>query len=197
MPILTEKELQDIVNKETEAKAKIEEKNQQLNELYQEKQAIRKQRRGFLTSTVILAILFLALLFTVLFEPNLLELNEGIQLAEDEEVVKKSTLETYQQRVTELENQTYTYTNPLELGEFYAVQLGAFKKFNTKLTSDSYSVVHNANFEDYNLFTLGVYETEAEAEKLRNVIRQLNFRDAFVGYYKDGERVEPNVEDGF
>ncbi|WP_019039184.1 SPOR domain-containing protein [Psychroflexus tropicus] len=192
MPILTEQELQDIVNKETEAKAKIEEKNQQIDELYEEKKAIRNQRRGFLTSTVILAILFLALLFTVLFQPNLLELNKGVQIAEDEEVVKKSRLENYQKRVMELENQTSPYTNPLELNEFYAVQLGAFKKFNTKLSSDSYSVVHNASYKDFNLFTLGVFETEEEAEKLRKVIRQLNFRDAFVGFYKDGERVKSN-----
>jgi hypothetical protein len=192
MPILTEQELQDIVNKETEAKAKIEEKNQQIDELYEEKKAIRNQRRGFLTSTVILAILFLALLFTVLFQPNLLELNQGVQIAEDEEVVKKSRLENYQKRVMELESQTSPYTNPLELNEFYAVQLGAFKKFNTKLSSDSFSVVHNASYKDFNLFTLGVFETEEEAEKLKNVVRQLNFRDAFVGFYKDGERVKSN-----
>ena len=192
MPILTEQELQDIVNKETDAKAKIEEKNQQIDELYEEKKAIRNQRRGFLTSTVILAILFLALLFTVLFQPNLLELNQGVQIAEDEEVVKKSRLENYQKRVMELESQTSPYTNPLELNEFYAVQLGAFKKFNTKLSSDSFSVVHNASYKDFNLFTLGVFETEEEAEILKNVVRQLNFRDAFVGFYKDGERVKSN-----
>ena len=192
MPILTEQELQDIVNKETDAKAKIEEKNQQIDELYEEKKAIRNQRRGFLTSTVILAILFLALLFTVLFQPNLLELNQGVQIAEDEEVVKKSRLENYQKRVMELESQTSPYTNPLELNEFYAVQLGAFKKFNTKLSSDSFSVVHNASYKDFNLFTLGVFETEEEAEILKNVVRQLNFRDAIVGFYKDGERVKSN-----
>ena len=192
MPILTEQELQDIVNKETDAKAKIEEKNQQIDELYEEKKAIRNQRRGFLTSTVILAILFLAPLFTVLFQPNLLELNQGVQIAEDEEVVKKSRLENYQKRVMELESQTSPYTNPLELNEFYAVQLGAFKKFNTKLSSDSFSVVHNASYKDFNLFTLGVFETEEEAEILKNVVRQLNFRDAIVGFYKDGERVKSN-----
>lgn len=192
MPILTEKELQDIVNKETEAKAKLEEKDQQISQIYKEKEKVRTQRRSFVASTVILGILFLALLFTVLFQPNLLELNEGIMLADDEEIIKTSTLKSYKDKVIELESQTSDYTNPLELQEFYAVQLGAFKKFNTKLSSDNYSVVHNANYKDFNLFTLGVFETEEEAEQLRNIVKQLNFRDAFVGFYKDGERVKSN-----
>lgn len=191
MPILTEQELQDIVNKETEANAKLEEKDEQLRESYREKERIRTQRRGFLASTVILGILFLALLFTVLFQPYLLQLDNGIQLADDEEVVKKSTLKNYQDKVVELESQLQS-NSPLDLDEFYAVQLGAFKKFNTKLSSDSYSIVHNGSYKDFNLYTLGVFETAEEAEKLRNVVRQLNFKDAFVGYYKDGERVKSN-----
>ncbi|GAA0761393.1 SPOR domain-containing protein [Psychroflexus lacisalsi] len=192
MPILTEKELQDIVNKETEAKAKIEEKNLEIRQLYKEKQNVKSQKKGFVASTVILGILFLALLFTVLFQPNLLEINEGVIISDDEVVIKKSVLKNYENKVMELESQDFNYTNPLELKEFYAVQLGAFKKFNTKLSSENYSVVHNANFKDFNLYTLGVFETEAEALKLRNVLKQLNFKDAFVGKYKDGERVESN-----
>lgn len=192
MPTLTEKELQDIVNKESEAKAKLEEKDIQLKKTYEEKEEYKSQRKGFLASTVIIGILFLALLFTVIFQPNLLGLNEGVQLEEDEQVVNKSTLDNYSNRISELESKNSQYTNPLELQEFYAVQLGAFKKFNTKLSSDNYSIVHNANFEDFNLYTLGVFETQEEAEKLKKVIKQLNFNDAFVGFYKEGERVDAN-----
>ena len=192
MPTLTEKELQDIVNKESEAKAKLEEKDIQLKKTYEEKEEYKSQRKGFLASTVIIGILFLALLFIVLFQPNLLGLNEGVQLEEDEQVVNKSTLDNYSNRISELESKNSQYTNPLELQEFYAVQLGAFKKFNTKLSSDNYSIVHNANFEDFNLYTLGVFETQKEAEKLKKVIKQLNFNDAFVGFYKEGERVDAN-----
>ncbi len=192
MPTLTEQELQEIVNKETEAKAKIEEKNQAIIELAEEKKNIKSQRRGFLASTVILAILFLALLFTVIFQPNLLNLNTGIQLEEGEQIVETSSIENYENRIAELESQVSMSTSPLNLNEFYAVQLGAFKKFNTKLSSDDYSVVHNANFRDFNLFTLGVFETEVEAEKLRQIVTKLDFKDAFVGYYKNGERLKSN-----
>jgi hypothetical protein len=192
MPILTEQELQEIVNKETEAKAKLEEKNKTIMELAEEKKNIKLQRRGFLASTVILAILFLALLFTVIFQPNLLNMNNGIQLEEGQQIIETSSIENYENRIAELESQVSMSTSPLNLNEFYAVQLGAFKKFDTKLSSDDYSVVHNANFRDFNLFTLGVFETEAEAEKLRQIVTKLDFKDAFVGYYKNGERVKSN-----
>jgi len=192
MPTLTEQELQEIVNKETEAKAKLKEKNHAIIELAEENKNIKSQRRGFLASTVILAILFLALLFTVIFQPNLLNLNIGIQLEEGEQIVKTSSIGNYENRIAELESQVSMSTSPLNLNEFYAVQLGAFKKFNTKLSSDDYSVVHNANFRDFNLFTLGVFETEVEAEKLRQIVTKLDFKDAFVGYYKNGERVKSN-----
>jgi hypothetical protein len=192
MPILTEQELQEIVNKETEAKAEIKEKNLAIIELAEEKKNIKSQQKGFLASTVFLAILFLALLVTVIFQPNLINLNTGIQLEEGEQIVETSSIENYENRIADLESQVSMSTSPLNLNEFYAVQLGAFKKFNIKLSSDDYSVVHNANFRDFNLFTLGVFETEVEAEKLRQIVTKLDFKDAFVGYYKNGERVKSN-----
>lgn len=192
MPILTEEELQDIVNKETEAKAEIEEKNQELYKTYKEKDKFKSQRKRYLISTLILLVLFITFLLTVLFQPNMFEIGNGVVLEDGEVVVEKSTLEKYKNKVIELESKTSKYTNPLELQEFYAVQLGAFKKFNIPLSSESFSVVHNANFKDFNLYTLGIFETAEEAEQLRNVIRQLNFEDAFVGFYKDGERVKSN-----
>jgi hypothetical protein len=192
MPVLSEQELQEIVNKETEAKAKIEEKNKAIIELTEENKNIKSQQKGFLASTVILAFLFLAFFFIVIFQPNLLNSNTGIQLEEGEQIAETSSIENYENRITELESQVSMSTSPLNLNEFYAVQLGAFKKLNTKLSSDDYSVVHNANFRDFNLFTLGVFETEAEAVKLQQIVTKLDFKDAFVGYYKNGERVKSN-----
>ena len=190
MPVLTEKEFQDLKKKEAEVRAELEGKNLEIQRFHKDTQNIKSQRKTFLTSTVIIGIFFLALLFTILFQPNLLGLNEGVNLEDDELVIKESKLEEYEKRVEELESKASKYTNPLELDGFYAVQLGAFKKFDTKLSSDNYSVVHNANYKDFNLYTLGVFKTEDEAEKLLNVVQQLDFENAFIGYYKDGERVK-------
>ncbi len=192
MPILTEEELQDIVNKETEANAKLEEKNQQLLQSHNEKKELESQKKRLQVSTVLLFVLFVALLLLVLFQPKVLPIDMGTSLENDEVVVKKSTLEDYENKIEELEERAAKYTNPLELQGFYAVQLGAFKEFEIPLSSDSYSVVHNAEFNDFNLYTLGIFKTEEEAERLRTVVRQLNFRDAFVGYYEDGKRLKSN-----
>jgi len=67
MPVLSEQELQEIVNKETEAKAKIEEKNKAIIELTEENKNIKSQQKGFLASTVILAFLFLAFFLLLFF----------------------------------------------------------------------------------------------------------------------------------
>lgn len=107
-------------------------------------------------------------------------------------IINESTVKDYENQISELQSKNSKYTNPLELNEFYAVQLGAFKTFNTDLSSDDFSVVHNANFKDFKLYTLGVFKTEEEAEKLRKVVSKLNFKDAFVGLYRNGERVESN-----
>ena len=190
MPFLTKEELQDIVNKETDAKAKIEERNQFIIELKNDREKVENQRRGFLISTIIFGILFLFLLFAVLFQPNIFNLNKGVDLQTNEVIIEKSKLENYKSTIADLELQISNAINPITLNEFYAVQLGAFKKFNTKLSSDSFSVVHNSNYEDFNLFTLGIFETEEEAVRLKQVVNQLKFDDAFVGYYKDGQRIK-------
>ena len=192
MPILTEEELQDIVNKETEANVKLEEKNQQLLQSHNEKKELESQKKRLQVSTVLLFVLFVALLLLVLFQPKILPIDMGTSLENDEVVVNKSTLEDYENKIEELEERATKYTNPLELQGFYAVQLGAFKEFEIPLSSDSYSVVHNAEFNDFNLYTLGIFKTEEEAERLKTVVRQLNFRDAFVGYYEDGKRLKSN-----
>lgn len=189
MPILTEEELQDIKKNAREANQKAEEKNQQLIKACEEKKRINQQRVGFLVSTLILGILLLA----VFFQPALFNLSEKkSQLDEGEVIINESTVKDYENQISELQSKNSKYTNPLELNEFYAVQLGAFKTFNTDLSSDDFSVVHNANFKDFKLYTLGVFKTEEEAEKLRKVVSKLNFKDAFVGLYRNGERVESN-----
>ena len=191
MPILTEQELQDIVNRETEANAKLERKDYELHKLKNQKRDVESKKKTFVISTVILGIIIIFLLLAIVLKPSFLNFG-NITTADGEVVVTESTIKTYEDRIIELESQLQSsdYTNPLDLQEFYAVQLGAFKQFNTRLTSDSYRVVHNADYNDFNLFTLGVFKTQEEAENLRNVIIQLNFKDAFVGLYKDGKRVK-------
>lgn len=190
MPVLTEEELQSLKDKAIQAEKNLKTTQANQKRLQREVEETNKQKKGFLAGFIICLVLLLIALGIFFGAPEILG-TQGTEIAEDEVVVKKSEIETYQTSISQLEQDLaqQNTNHPLDLNEFYAVQLGAFKKFNTRLSSDSFSVVRNANYKDFNLFTLGVFETEAEAEQLRKIVRQLNFRDAFVGKYQNGERV--------
>lgn len=193
MPVLTEEELNELKTKIATSEENLANSITQKNKAQKKAEDAQKQKSIFMILSVLFFVLLIgtyALLYT---QPELLAVDTGTSLAEDEMVVKKEEVNQYQSTITSLEQELQQIksrgTHPLDLNEFYAVQLGAFKKFDTRLSSASFSIVRNANFNDFNLFTLGVFETKEEAEKLKNVVRQLNFRDAFVGQYKNGERI--------
>ncbi|MCH8535757.1 MAG: SPOR domain-containing protein [Flavobacteriaceae bacterium] len=193
MPVLTEEELNELKTKIATSEENLANSITQKNKAQKKAEDAQKQKSVFMILSVLFFVLLIgtyALLYT---QPELLAVDTGTSLAEDEMVVKKEEVNQYQSTITSLEQELQQIksrgTHPLDLNEFYAVQLGAFKKFDTRLSSASFSIVRNANFNDFNLFTLGVFETKEEAEKLKNVVRQLNFRDAFVGQYKNGERI--------
>lgn len=192
MPVLTEEELQSLKDKAALAEKNLKTTQANQKRLQNEVEEANNKKKGFLVGFLICLILLIACLAIAFGAPDILGIEQGTEIASDEVVVKKSEIETYQTSISQLEQELAQQNNnhPLDLNEFYAVQLGAFKKFNTRLSSDSFSIVRNANYKDFNLFTLGVFETEAEAEQLRKIVRQLNFRDAFVGKYKDGERID-------
>ncbi|NEV94187.1 SPOR domain-containing protein [Psychroflexus sp. YR1-1] len=190
MPILTEQELQEIENQKNEAIARLKEKEQELLKVYKEKRNLKGERRGLVFSTLLFGLLFLAMIYAVMFQPALFGLKEGNPIAEDEVVVKESTLNDYQAKISELEAQASQAASTEKLEEFYAVQLGAFKTFNVNLSSGQYNLLNKAEYKDFDLYTMGVFETKAEAEELRKVLSRLNFKDAFVGLYRNGERVK-------
>lgn len=191
MPVLSQEEFdnlnQQIVNLEDELK----DKNYDLNEAKDKVGREKNQKTIFLVMSVVFFLLLVAATSVYFIQPDLLQLETPI--ASDEVVVKQTQIDDFEIQIATLEAKIAEYAkskHPLDDGEFYAVQLGAFKKFNTRLSSPSYTVINNANFQDFNLYTLGVFDTKEEAEKLRDIVRRLSFRDAFVGYYKDGVRVE-------
>lgn len=191
MPVLSQEEFdnlnQQIVNLEDELK----DKNYDLNEVKDKVGREKNQKTIFLVMSVVFFLLLVAATSVYFIQPDLLQLETPI--ASDEVVVKQAQIDDFESQIAALEAKVAEHAkskHPLDDGEFYAVQLGAFKKFNMRLSSPSYTVINNANFEDFNLYTLGVFDTKEEAEKLREIVRRLSFRDAFVGYYKDGVRVE-------
>ncbi|GGE12552.1 SPOR domain-containing protein [Psychroflexus salis] len=191
MPVLTEEELQKLKDKASKAEKNLKATQANQKQLQEDVEDAKTKKKGFLIGFIICLVLLIISLVIFFNSPETLGI-ETNSLAADEVVVKKSEIENYKASIAQLEKDLAAQhtSHPLDLNAFYAVQLGAFKKFNTRLSSDSYNIVRNANYQDFNLFTLGVFETEAEAEELRKVVKQLNFKDAFVGKYENGERVD-------
>ena len=196
MPVLTEEELQEYKNKVETAETETEAKEYEIIKLSNEIKDEQGGKKGFMIAAIVLLVLLIAsvVLFYVV-QPDFLGLDkEGVELAEDEQIIKTSEVDNYEAQIADLQSQVEssngnTSIHPLDSKEFYAVQLGAFKKFNTKLTSDEFSIVKNAQYQDFNIYTLGVFKTKEEAKELLKVVKRMNFRDAFVGYYENGERI--------
>jgi hypothetical protein len=189
MPEISEKELNKLNAKVYEAEMAFFNAEAKQKGLEMDVDEANRLKKTYLIGFLVCIAL---VLIGVIFGFKNLFSDHETDIGSNEIVVNKSTFKRYKDSVVLLKRyiSEEDSINPLHLNEFYAVQLGAFKKVNTQLSSDKYSVVRNAKYNDFNLYTLGVFETEEEAEELLKVVNEIEFKDAFVGKYVNGQRVK-------
>jgi len=189
MPEISEKELNKLNAKVYEAEMAFFNAEAKQKGLEMDVDEANRLKKTYLIGFLVCIAL---VLIGVIFGFKNLFSDHETDIGSNEIVVNKSTFKRYKDSVVLLKRyiSEEDSINPLHLNEFYAVQLGAFKKVNTPLSSDKYSVVRNAKYNDFNLYTLGVFETEEEAEELLKVVNEIEFKDAFVGKYVNGQRVK-------
>ena len=189
MPEISEKELNKLNAKVYEAEMAFFNAEAKQKGLEMDVDEANRLKKTYLIGFLVCIAL---VLIGVIFGFKNLFSDHETDIGSNEIVVNKSTFKRYKDSVVLLKRyiSEEDSINPLHLNEFYAVQLGAFKKVNTQLSSDKYSVVRNAKYNDFNLYTLGVFETEEEAEELLKVVNEIEFEDAFVGKYVNGQRVK-------
>jgi hypothetical protein len=189
MPEISEKELNKLNAKVYEAEMAFFNAEAKQKGLEMDVDEANRLKKTYLIGFLVCIAL---VLIGVIFGFKNLFSDHDTDIGSNEIVVNKSTFKRYKDSVVLLKRyiSEEDSINPLHLNEFYAVQLGAFKKVNTPLSSDKYSVVRNAKYNDFNLYTLGVFETEEEAEELLKVVNEIEFKDAFVGKYVNGQRVK-------
>jgi hypothetical protein len=189
MPEISEKELNKLNAKVYEAEMAFFNAEAKQKGLEMDVDEANRLKKTYLIGFLVCIAL---VLIGVIFGFKNLFSDHDTDIGSNEIVVNKSTFKRYKDSVVLLKRyiSEEDSINPLHLNEFYAVQLGAFKKVNTQLSSDKYSVVRNAKYNDFNLYTLGVFETEEEAEELLKVVNEIEFKDAFVGKYVNGQRVK-------
>lgn len=66
----------------------------------------------------------------------------------------------------------------------YSVQIGAFKKLNLMLMSKNFVNFRGYQNKDYFIYSLGNFGTREEAERFKEKLIALGFKDAFVTPYK-------------
>jgi len=189
MPEISEKELNKLNAKVYEAEMAFFNAEAKQKGLEMDVDEANRLKKTYLIGFLVCIAL---VLIGVIFGFKNLFSDHETDIGSNEIVVNKSTFKRYKDSVVLLKRyiSEEDSINILHLNEFYAVQLGAFKKVNTPLSSDKYSVVRNAKYNDFNLYTLGVFETEEEAEELLKVVNEIEFKDAFVGKYVNGQRVK-------
>lgn len=189
MPEISEKELNKLNAKVYEAEMAFFNAEAKQKGLEMDVDEANRLKKTYLIGFLVCIAL---VLIGVIFGFKNLFSDHDTDIGSNEIVVNKSTFKRYKDSVVLLKRyiSEEDSINILHLNEFYAVQLGAFKKVNTPLSSDKYSVVRNAKYNDFNLYTLGVFETEEEAEELLKVVNEIEFKDAFVGKYVNGQRVK-------
>ena len=73
--------------------------------------------------------------------------------------------------------------------KIYTVQIGASQNDPFLLFSKNLMNFNKTKSEDYNLYSLGNFETKEEAEAFRKEIVKLGIDDAWVVAYENGKRI--------
>lgn len=194
MPVLTDEQHQELLDKSKKANERANESQRLLQKSEEEKEEKSQQRNVFLTTTIILFALLVAGLIIYFVQPDLLF--KGQQLDSDEVVVKQQTIDEYESQIADYNNKSETNNensiiiDGQNVSTFFAVQLGAFTKFNEPIVSPQYSLIKHIKEDGFTKYTVGVFDNAKDARNLRNKLIKLGFEDAFVGKYNNGKRLD-------
>lgn len=195
MPVLTDEQHQELLNKAKKANEKALASEKKINQANQAKEESLQQRNIFLTTSIILLVLLLVAIILYFAKPQLLF--NGEKVASNEVVVKQEKINNYEAQITDLqteleksENDSKVSINGQNVSTFYAVQLGAFTRYNEPIVSQEYSLVKNIQEDGFTKYTIGVFSDVSDARKLRKQVIKLGFSDAFIGKYKNGKRLD-------
>ncbi|MDW8273696.1 MAG: hypothetical protein RMJ53_05655 [Chitinophagales bacterium] len=126
------------------------------------------------------------------------EKSAEIKKLKDEIAVKEGEKAELQQRLSiankllnECENRPPVTVDPSEIpmGTVYKVQIGFYKKYDITANFQKPKFIGYEDVEGYKRYVISSFETEEEAERLKNDLRALGVKDAFVAKYVDRQRI--------
>lgn len=122
----------------------------------------------------------------------------------DNLLVSIDSLDAIKARINNLKQQNeelslvkefYLAKNFLQKETIYSVQVKSFVDNNMTLSSEALNNTLFVKTNPFYSYSLGNFETLAEAQSFRYQLVKLGFEDAFVASYKDGKRIK--IEDPY
>ncbi len=181
MAIITDAELEKYQKKEQELAA-LQLMHQADAQLHTEDLAAARQKtKKFKTATIVCALL------------GVLGIGATYYYLNDQVGKQAAVLADYETRITDYESHSGLLAmedgSSLEDQEVYAVQIGAFEERDLALYSENFVNFKEIKNDGFNKYALGNFESLEEAKAFRKELVALGMKDAFIGFYQNGERL--------
>ena len=191
MPFIEENDLLDL-HKDVEKSQIINERL--LDQIKFKNKDLRKlkiQRNIFIGITALLLVSALAITsFTAGVSTS--KGNQNVLFSIDSLDAIKTRMDNLKQQNQELSlvKEFYLAKQFLEKEKIYSVQVKSFVDNNITLASEALTNTLFVKTNPYYAYSLGTFETLAEAQTFRLQLVSLGFEDAFVASYQDGKRLK-------
>jgi len=174
---------------------RIEIQKNKLNRATEDNEELKKHRLLLAIAAGVLLLLLLFGLLTYFFSPGTL-INpaklesEGYKVMSNDEYTHiQEILNASDSENNDIEDEFNKDQESIDGTVIYAVQVGAFEKGGIQLYSDNLIQFTEVRKDDFYKYSLGAFETLAEAQSFRKEIVRLGFKDSFVASYKNGRRL--------
>lgn len=196
-PILTEEELAKYKNQSADYEKQIAERDAAIKKQQKENDAAENKKRTATIIAIILLILLLLVIGLAYTSPSTLGISTEKSATEksqqDEAVSLRTENENLKQEVTSLESQLEQKKSSVDFEEpetYFSVQVGAFERYEVPTLSKDFLVLRGDENYYLNSYSIGVFQTLEEAQKLRAALRDLGFEDVFTAKYKNAKRID-------
>lgn len=192
MPFIEENDLLNLHKDIEKAQSNSDKLLEQVRYKNKDLRKIAQQRNLFVLTTILLVA---GLILTTVFDVGLIDKGmfkgSKAQVSVDSLRAVQTELNNLKAENDELRelNEFYTDRALLREGKIYTVQVMAFSRNKTALTSESLTNSRFVRNNPFYSYSLGNFTSLAEAQSFRKQLVRIGFHDAFITSYRNGKRI--------
>ncbi|MEM8999610.1 MAG: SPOR domain-containing protein [Bacteroidota bacterium] len=199
MPFIEENDLLDLHKDVEKAQIINERLLDQIKFKNKDLKKLKVQRNILLgiTGLFIVSVLAITSFTAGLSSSNKFENQNNLLVSIDSLDAIKTRIDNLREQNKELSlvNEFYLAKKFLQKERIYSVQVKSFVENNVTLASEALTNTLFVKTNPFYAYSLGNFETLGEAQKFRQQLVNMGFKDAFVASYQDGKRVK--IEDPY